>query len=228
MGAFVSKAQALAAIEYVAAAEGESLVTPAGDRRLGGHSLRASIAQHLAGAGLDFLTLQVLARWGSDIIPRCVAGAPILTLTDQCKKAIANADLEASLARLAKGVESSRLLRAVFPHRTRHPLGGDVVLAVRPGETPPHAAPPAGPGVSEGSEPLPPLAANPKSGAVHRGPQSGHLLEPRHWRTWCGWFYGGVYSSSHNIPFVARLVCGPCFPTVKPTVSEGVEHQGES
>ena len=76
-GQHVSTASVVATIEAVAESTGERLVTECGSRRFGGHTLRVTGARLLASTGVDLLTLQILARWESDIILRYVAEAPL-------------------------------------------------------------------------------------------------------------------------------------------------------
>lgn len=79
-GSIVNKSAVVSVIEETAAKLGLPLLDQFGNRRFGGHSMRVSGAQHLAAVGVPLLTIQLLARWASDVVLRYVAEAPLLAV----------------------------------------------------------------------------------------------------------------------------------------------------
>ena len=72
-------------LEVWVAASGQPIVTPDGDRRLGGHSFRVEGAQFLASLGIEVLVIMCLARWQSQVVLRYIREAPLAALTDTYK-----------------------------------------------------------------------------------------------------------------------------------------------
>ena len=82
-GKVVEKKDVVATIEQVAVRLGMVIENPDGSRMFGGHSLRVSGAQWLAGIGIPVSTIQLLARWSSDVVFRYIAEVPLSRLTEE-------------------------------------------------------------------------------------------------------------------------------------------------
>ena len=57
------------------------MLDSAGRRKYGGHSLRVTGARFWVTHGLEVFKVQIFARWGSNVILRCVSDCPIANLT---------------------------------------------------------------------------------------------------------------------------------------------------
>ena len=85
-GHVLPKHAMVSAIESLAAQAGEILVNEAGCRRFGGHTPRVSGSRFWASQGLELFKIQILARWGSAMVLRYVAEAPLQAITTDIKK----------------------------------------------------------------------------------------------------------------------------------------------
>ena len=82
-GEVVEKDKVVDTIEAVAQLLRIPIRSSDGDRRFGGHSFRVTGARYLASRGMPLHTIQLHARWSSDVIARYVADTPLDRLTDQ-------------------------------------------------------------------------------------------------------------------------------------------------
>ena len=80
-GEFVAKDLVVKSFKAVASGLNLPVHTPEGYELWGGHSLRVTGARWLASRGVALLTIQVLARWSSDVVLRYVAETPLQSLT---------------------------------------------------------------------------------------------------------------------------------------------------
>ena len=86
-GAVVDKTAVVATIEAIGVQLGLDVSLPDGGKAFGGHSLRVTGAQWLAGLGVPIPTIQLLARWSSDVVLRYVADTPLTQLTAEYRRA---------------------------------------------------------------------------------------------------------------------------------------------
>ncbi|CAE8719354.1 unnamed protein product [Polarella glacialis] len=84
-GSVCSKEAVAKTYESLALLTGEQIVDSDGDRKFGGRSARVTGSKYLARIGLDVLTIQVFARWGSNIILRYIQEAPLDAMTARTK-----------------------------------------------------------------------------------------------------------------------------------------------
>ena len=73
--------------EAVASWLGLGVSDRGGYRLRGGHSRRVTGSQRLASQGVSVAVIQLLAKWDSDVVSRCVSEAPLLTLADEYRRA---------------------------------------------------------------------------------------------------------------------------------------------
>ena len=76
-GNVISKTAMVVAIEQAVETIDEPARDVAGRRRFGGHSCRVAGSRFWAHHGMEIYKLQIFARWGSDVILRYVADAPL-------------------------------------------------------------------------------------------------------------------------------------------------------
>jgi hypothetical protein len=76
-----TKAKVVATIEHFMSTLGLPVMGPQGNRIYGGHSCRVAGARYMASLGIDLLTIQLLGRWGSDVVLRYVADVPLSAIT---------------------------------------------------------------------------------------------------------------------------------------------------
>ena len=201
-GGPATKHLAVSGIEAVAVRTGESLTTPDGTRRFGGHTLRVTGARHLAATGVDLLTLQVLARWDSEIILRYVADAPLEQLTSRYLQKLAEADLETSLEKLRTDVGAMREAVSLIPAWSRDDLAREIELHVRGNRA--RDAPSVGRL----------LVRNEVTKVVHRADADEGSWPEGSRSAACGWKYGlsNRYCHVTDLPEDSKMVCYRCLP----------------
>ena len=101
-GRVPTKDEVVNTIEALGRLTGDKLIDELGRRRFGGHSMRVSGARYLANLGLEMFKLAVLARWNSPVLLRYVADAPLKVISDDCRRLLAGAKLDAVIAEMAK------------------------------------------------------------------------------------------------------------------------------
>ena len=101
-GDLVAKAGAVETIEALARLLGEPLVTAAGSRRFGGHTLRVSGSQFLAGLGVQVTVIKRLARWGSDVVLDYIKDTPLTRLSSEYMHALTNVSAGSSSSMMAR------------------------------------------------------------------------------------------------------------------------------
>jgi hypothetical protein len=193
-GGVPSKAKVVESLEYVMKLMGLRLVGDAGNRLYGGHSCRVAGARYLASIGVDLLTIQLLGRWGSEVVLRYVADVPLGALTRRVLEKFDTLDLHKIAARIAHApaVSSDGLGLA---QSTAELLREEVSLLRQQVKLATHGAK---------------YVINSVSRVVHSSlGRSGPALA---WRTRCGWAFGcvgGAFEST-SIP-VGSKRCSVCF-----------------
>jgi len=203
-GAVVSKAAMVGTIEALAGLCGEAAVDQAGRRRFGGHSLRVTGAQHLAGVGIPLTTILLLGRWASDAICRYVAEAPLHSLATDLRRGAGESCTERVVQDLqAQVAEVTKLFEALQQKAQEQ--------AAKEAFSPPPLAQAAA--ASAASGPAYIINELRTERTIHRawaGPE--HLYSACHWRSPCGWQYGlARHSRTHTLPERARRLCRRCF-----------------
>ena len=79
-----------------------------GQRRWGGHALRVTGAQHLAGLGVELVVIALLARWASAIVLRYAAEAPLVNITDSYKQKIHNFKFQSFIAKMREEMDETK------------------------------------------------------------------------------------------------------------------------
>jgi len=97
-GDTVSKAAFVATLEQLAVNTGEAALDQWGRKRYGGHSMRVSGAQWLAGLGLEVFKIQVLARWSSDVVLRYIGDRHLATIATDCTRLLDRVEPEVEAA----------------------------------------------------------------------------------------------------------------------------------
>jgi hypothetical protein len=189
-GQVLSKDEVVLAIERLAEHTGETLVKENGLRRFGGHTPRVTGSRHWASMGLDMLKIQVLARWGSAVILRYVAEAPLQSITTDIKKRMSVHKVWDAISELDKTLSE---LRAQYSEE------GSVQS--RPSEK-----------SGEPPERKPSWVINPKSGVWHVPYAFGTKFHPTVWRTRCGWVFGGAAFDITDEQPTNQKVCDKCVP----------------
>ena len=90
-------------IEAVAIGQGLPLVAANGQRRFGGHTCRVAGSQYLAAIGLELALNQLLGRWESAVILRCVMDAPLASITQTFRDKVMGAQLHEVVRAIARG-----------------------------------------------------------------------------------------------------------------------------
>jgi len=88
-GNVADKSTVVAHIEAVALKLGMDIEGASGERLFGGHSLRVTGAQWMASLGIPLATIQLVARWSSEVVARDVGEAPLQALTSTYRRAAA-------------------------------------------------------------------------------------------------------------------------------------------
>ena len=83
-GERVSKEAAVKTLQKIAELCGQVIMQD-GVYLIGGHTLRITGAQHLAGLGIEVYIIQLIGRWGSATVFRYVAEAPLVNITEEYK-----------------------------------------------------------------------------------------------------------------------------------------------
>ena len=237
-GAVCTKAAMAATIMKAAELLKSPLSSPDGSERITGHTLRATGAQGLARLGIDLWAIQLMGRWGSDVVRRYVREVALESAaswassaasssrsampkpTPEDSKALGSCalDLEQVVADLSE-LASSRLEKRIEELVDKFSVAGPVRELAAPLREevllppPPPPQPAAGAGLPEGDSYL----VNEQSGVVHRvpGSLSGSLDG---WTTACGW----RFAKQSNAKLLAdafrhshKSVCEKCLPALR-------------
>ena len=82
-GGVADREKVVPTVEAIASRLGVSLLSNSGGRAFGGRTFRVTGAQWLVSKGMPLPSIQLLARWGNDVIARYVAETPLDTLSEQ-------------------------------------------------------------------------------------------------------------------------------------------------
>ena len=197
-------------IRHAATQLGVTLASPDGSERVTGHSLRATGAQGLTMLGWDLWAVQLLGRWGSDVVKAYVREAPLDYHGPRSGSFTPSMDLDALVALVSARVK---------PTSAVAPDAGEVVAA---------AVAEAGPQARLASDELVDLVGrhesvtgqivlNTRSGVHHRAllRQSSELVPD--WASVCGWRFGSSSTavflpSDVQLPSTHYALCSNCFP----------------
>jgi len=81
---------------------------PDGSERVSGHSLRATGSHGLARVGLDLWAIQLLGRWGSDVVRPYVQEAHLSRSTEWARRALLSPSLDQVVAKAAPAVARAK------------------------------------------------------------------------------------------------------------------------
>jgi outer membrane murein-binding lipoprotein Lpp len=183
-------------LERVMIIIGEPITGTQGNRLYGGHSMRVAGARYLAAIGIDLLTIQLMGRWGSEIVLRYVADVPLSALSRRVIDIFNTAEVDSVVQHLEErpapatpivGVSSDNDARiddiasdvgTLFTQlgattESIRLLSEQVDLARKRAATAARGAP---------------QVFNCSSGVVHVS--LGRIGHPTTWRTRCGWAFG--------------------------------------
>jgi len=201
----VDKRAVVAHIEFIALRLGLDIEGPAGERLFGGHSLRVTGAQWMAGLGIPLATIQLIARWSSDVVTRYVGEAPLKDLTSTYRRAAAARDIEQIQSTPA--FDPNDLKSDVLKLTTQilDEFKAEFVNARAPASAEPCL-------VTFCSLPfvVRPMA-NGRPAKLHKvSTRDTGAKPPREWRTACGWAFGRTehcFSSSPNTASQCAACC---------------------
>ena len=219
-GKAAEKRRVVEMIEACALRLGLPLLDEHGRNRFGGHSFRITGSRRLAALGLSLPLIMLLARWGSEVIRRYVAEAPLKCLTREFR------------ARSSAAAASSAAvpIAAAAPQQAAATGFNVAPLAVRLEAVEARAADYARQEaelqrISEacasisGALQWPKYVVNKATGCVHHSGGSGCLpLLRSSARTPCGWVYdeaNGDLMKELPPSAVRRQICGRCLPDLR-------------
>ena len=168
-----------------------------GDQSWGGHSMRVSGARHLAAMGLEISLIQLIGRWGSEVVRRYVSDAPLSTVTSVYKQKLTNRDLKEEIARLASVDDSGSLRRSSGPSESALlTMRGEVDMM----KTQIHELE------------LPLLCIMNDSSKIWHQSMIDAPSAPSEWKARCGWRFGFVgFTRSKHLPTSCQT-CRKCMP----------------
>ena len=193
-GATTDKAKVVRTLECLAEMYGASLTDDLGRRAFGGHSFRISGSRMLASMGIELYKIALLARWASNIIMRYVSEAPLVTLSEDCRRLLDGADTDRVLDELRcelreRTVQLRELEARVSMSELREP-------EVKPDQ-------------------IPQFVLNPISSVWHTTLVCSIRVSPLLWQTACGWkFSNSSYELSDGSPGenCRERLCNKCLP----------------
>ena len=103
-GSVVLKAHMEKCIEQTAELLGQPFRDGEGRPRFGGHSLRVTGARWLAELGMPLVSIQLLARWDSDVVRRYIAEAPLRRLSQDYMAAAGDTHLRELLGKTEEDI----------------------------------------------------------------------------------------------------------------------------
>ena len=171
----------------------------AGKRRYGGHSMRVTGARYWTTIGLEVFKVQIFARWGSSVILRYVADAPLANLTGDltARPVGGTASVLPTVSRLSSLLEQ----HVVTATNQVRALEAEVVRL--------------------GNIVQPTFVCNTVSNTLHRVLTGGTAVPHAQWRATCGWWYGrGAYHLTADASEGTKL-CDRCFAHTATRMSSG-------
>ena len=187
-GKVVRKAGVVGALEELLSTRGVTITDKMGRRLFGGHSFRVTGSRYWVAMGLEVFKLQVFARWGSNVVLRYVAEAPLANLTQV---------LRGSSSEIAPmGSVASRLEQFVVDAQAQmDALRGEVDRI--------------------GCTIRPACVLNECSQIWHRVLICGATHPPLHWKARCGWRFGLAAHTLASAPPAdagCAQLCERCYP----------------
>ena len=210
----VTKAAMVSTIQHAATLQGIPLRSPDASEQVSGHSLRVTGAQGLAQLGWHLWAIQLIGRWGSEVVRQYLREAPLLAPRPQPLDLDLDAVVAAVVSRLGSA-DDGRPIREVAAV-----LGADRASPEESSQLADLADRERARSSSEGCPVM-----NATSGVVHRlvgSPPSG--------RIYCGWNH--TCSPHAHLPADAPMppfwwqICGRCFPTERLRAKGGAETAG--
>ena len=181
---------------------------PNGARLFTGHSARVTGARHLAATNVELWRIQLFGRWSSSVFLHYIQDAPnvqMQTLALESSAALSIQQAQAQLGALLRQIEDLKpqvaRVQAEMQHDCEASLG--------------HIAP------ISGSEPW--VLNTSHSGKLHRALVWDKSVNPKSWRTRCGWNFAShsadytMYESHLGGPEQVPK-CLKCFPERKALV----------
>jgi len=195
-GLTTDKCKVAQTIEVLAGRYGAPLLDDLGRKAFGGHSFRISGSRMLASMGLELYKIALLARWASNIIMRYVAETPLLTLSDDCRRLLGEADSARALDELRSVIRKCEDKLADLETR--------VCLSElrEPEVKPDHQTR---------------YILNTTSGVWHTSLLCSTEVPPHLWQTKCGWRFGSsIVEHSESPPegLLRERCCNKCLPEV--------------
>lgn len=190
--------------EAIAVRLGLPILYPNGARVFTGHSARVTGARHLASTNIELWRIQLFGRWGSAVFLHYIQDAPNIqmqTLALESSAMLSIQTAKAQLEALVRQVQTKQEPLALVQQENLTDC--QAVLEDNP------------PTEISGSEPWV-LNTNP-SGKLHRALICAKEVNPRSWRTRCGWNFAvraadyTMYDSDLGGPLNA-VKCRKCFP----------------
>ena len=241
-----SKARMIEAFQLVIGATGTSLTKPdeRGQHRtrFGGHTLRVSGAQFLAGAGVPLQHIQLLGRWSSMAVQRYVQCAPLSVIPNipetilsgqvqdlqeplrVVNTALREPDPAASQPAFSPGTPSGIAMPVETPQVLQQ-LGqslastdgrlqqlADTVSSLQQAVLPPEQT----------------FVVRSKSRVVHHAQPDELANHPSSWRTRCGWLYGQANFYRLSVVAPEHKQCKKCFNLVGSDRDGHDDHGDES
>jgi hypothetical protein len=195
-GNISEKSKVVQTLEALASRCGASLVDDLGRRAFGGHSFRISGSRMLASMGLELSKIALLARWASNIIMRYVSEAPLVTLSEDCRRLLDGADSARALDELRS--ELRKCTDKLTELETRVKLSELREPEVKPDSQTRYVL-------------------NSISGVWHTSFVCNSRVSPLLWQTKCGWRFGNsVVEHAESLPddLLRERCCNRCLPEV--------------
>jgi hypothetical protein len=249
-GLVVQKAAMVLGFEKVFMRAGLACRDAAGRRCFGGHSCRVAGSRFWAASGLELMKLQIFARWGSNVILRYVAEAPLACLTLHGPRSPVpttlrplpptKANLEPDKrARFAEGfpaaqarsevVSSSSSLRPAAAQAADDTVARIAALDLALKQAVVDTAALRAEVHRLRADVMPQYALNPASRVWHKVLIESAALQRSDWKTCCGWKFGECpHSLSNTGPLPDDRACEKCLPNLSPNSASSDEDDGNS
>ena len=204
-GEVPTKAKVVATIEHFMTKLGKETIGIHGNKVFGGHSCRVAGARYMASLGIDLLTIQLLGRWGSDVVLRYVSEVPLGAVTKRIVDIFKTASLE-EMTRVNEATLEKKLTEMNMKTEQLDILKDELGrLKIQMMEAP---ASSASSSASRGEPPR--FVANEDSRVVHAA--ASCLGPTSSWTTRCGWAFAKARSAAvRDIPVPGWARCATCF-----------------
>jgi hypothetical protein len=154
----------------------------------------------MAAMGIPLLTIQLMARWASDIVMRYVGEAPLMTVTAAYRQANASLDLQSLLSATEHKLSAVQLQIDGLDDRTRAQLQEELDLRRQVAE------PARGSKARRG-----PAYVVSQAGILHVPANPYFSDRPAHfWKSRCGWRFGSADYSHRDAPRPHDRICNRC------------------